>query len=91
LQLNGVCAFRVLLLCGVRKGEERTALNEFNCNERLADSGATEGWVRPYRISERPLCVAIWMIDKNDSKSVSTITIGVQALCAAYFRGKWAA
>lgn len=91
LHVNHVIGAKVLLLCGVHKSAERKRLLEFNKTAGTAGGYIEPGWVRPYRLRERPLCAAVWLIDKNDAFSTATLNSALQALSAAYFRSKWVA
>lgn len=92
LSLDRTLAASVLLLCGVDKGAETPQLRAFNATAGRQPRGREEeGWPRPFRVRERPLCAAVWLIDKNDSAANISLNFGLQALAAAYFRSKWVA
>lgn len=92
LSLGGAPAVSVLLLCGVNRPAEAAALRAFNATAgRQPRVRRAHGPPRPYRLRERPLCAALWWIDKNDSAANNTANLALQALAAAYFRSKWVA
>ena len=92
LSLGGSLAASTLLLCGVDKAAETLQLREFNTTAGKQPRGRVkDGWSRPYRVRERPLCASVWLIDKNDSTANNTVNSALQALASAFFRSKWVA
>lgn len=90
--LNDEDAAEALFLCGVDKTEETRCLRDFNSTAGKQPRGrAEDGWLRPYRLPQRPLCASVWLIRKHDATATCTINLALQAFAAAYFRLKWVA